>query len=163
MAPSAVRFYEAHGLITSERTAGNQRRFHESDACRIKVIRVAQRIGLSVAEIRKRLDGLPLDPSVADWQRLTKGLHGGGHPTDTATPAGPQRHHHGGQTLRTPAGRCRRAMKDKLTALILSNPDNGLDGYVDTVQFSERTVTVQCDRLTLIGSWWAMPTAARPE
>jgi MerR family transcriptional regulator, redox-sensitive transcriptional activator SoxR len=38
VAPSAVRFYEAHGLLTSERTAGNQRRFREPDVCRTKVI-----------------------------------------------------------------------------------------------------------------------------
>jgi hypothetical protein len=44
---SAVRFYEDNGLITAERTPGNQRRFSPGDACRIKVIRVAQRVGLS--------------------------------------------------------------------------------------------------------------------
>jgi MerR family redox-sensitive transcriptional activator SoxR len=74
VAPSAVRFYEAQGLIASERTEGNQRRYCEPDACRIKVIRVAQRIGLSVAEIKKLLDELPSDPSLADWQRLTQHL-----------------------------------------------------------------------------------------
>jgi len=72
--PSAVRFYEAHGLITSERTGGNQRRFHEPDACRVKIIRVAQRIGLSVAEIKKVLDELPQEPTATDWQRLSRRL-----------------------------------------------------------------------------------------
>jgi MerR family redox-sensitive transcriptional activator SoxR len=43
VAPSAVRFYEKHGLVTSERTSGNQRRFYEVEACLIKIIRVAQR------------------------------------------------------------------------------------------------------------------------
>lgn len=64
---SAVRFYDKHGLITGERTSGNQRRFHEEDACRIKVIRVAQRVGLSVNEISELLTGLPPEPSSADW------------------------------------------------------------------------------------------------
>ncbi|MHA7304847.1 MerR family transcriptional regulator [Arthrobacter sp. TMN-49] len=64
---SAVRFYDKHGLITGERTAGNQRRFSEEDACRIKVIRVAQRVGMSVLEIAELLDGLPSEPSPADW------------------------------------------------------------------------------------------------
>lgn len=74
VAPSAVRFYEAHGLLTAERTAGNQRRFQESDVCRTKVVRVAQRVGLSVAEIKEVLDDLPPDPSPDDWRRLAESL-----------------------------------------------------------------------------------------
>lgn len=64
---SAVRFYDKHGLITGERTSGNQRRFGEEDACRIKVIRVAQRVGMSVVEISELLTGLPQEPSPTDW------------------------------------------------------------------------------------------------
>ncbi|HEY9475289.1 MAG TPA: MerR family transcriptional regulator [Mycobacteriales bacterium] len=71
VAPSAVRFYEAHGLLTSERTAGNQRRFREPDVCRTKVIRVAQRVGLSIAEIKALFAELPAEPALADWERLT--------------------------------------------------------------------------------------------
>jgi MerR family transcriptional regulator, redox-sensitive transcriptional activator SoxR len=70
VAPSAVRFYEAHGLLTSERTAGNQRRFREPDVCRTKVIRVAQRVGLSIAEIKALFAELPAEPAPADWGRL---------------------------------------------------------------------------------------------
>ena len=73
-APSAIRFYETHGLLTSERTAGNQRRFRHSDICRTKIIRVAQRIGMSVAEIRAILAELPADPSDTDWQHLATHL-----------------------------------------------------------------------------------------
>lgn len=65
--PSAVRFYDKHGLVVGERTSGNQRRFSTEDACRIKVIRVAQQVGLSVTEISKLLVDLPADPSSADW------------------------------------------------------------------------------------------------
>lgn len=74
VAPSAVRFYETHGLLHGERTAGNQRRFREADVCRTKVIRVAQRVGLSIAEIRALFDELPADPAAADWERLTDRL-----------------------------------------------------------------------------------------
>lgn len=74
IAPSAVRFYETHGLLTSERTASNQRRFSELDVCRTKIIRVAQRVGLSIAEIRALLDELPAEPVLADWQRLGERL-----------------------------------------------------------------------------------------
>jgi MerR family transcriptional regulator, redox-sensitive transcriptional activator SoxR len=72
VAASAVRFYEKHGLVTSQRTAGNQRRFYEVDGCLIKVIRVAQRVGLSVAEIRQLMSDLPERPEITinDWFRL---------------------------------------------------------------------------------------------
>ena len=74
VAPSAVRFYEAHGLLVSERTTGNQRRFRELDVCRTKIIRVAQRVGLSISEIKTLLSDLPADPTLADWENLAKRL-----------------------------------------------------------------------------------------
>ncbi|WP_218921905.1 MerR family transcriptional regulator [Kibdelosporangium phytohabitans] len=70
VAASAIRFYEKHGIITGTRTSGNQRRFTEDAACRVKVARVAQRIGYKVAEIADLLDGLPNNPKTEDWQRL---------------------------------------------------------------------------------------------
>jgi MerR family transcriptional regulator, redox-sensitive transcriptional activator SoxR len=72
VAASAVRFYDNHGLIPSVRTTGNQRRFYEIDSCLVKIIRVAQRVGLSVAEIRDLLAGLPDRPDITieDWYRL---------------------------------------------------------------------------------------------
>lgn len=63
VAPSAVRFYEKHGLITGQRTAGNQRRFHRVEPCLVKIVRVAQRVGLTVAEIRDLMADLPQDRS----------------------------------------------------------------------------------------------------
>lgn len=70
VSPHTVRFYEQHGLIAAERTPGNQRRFDAHTACRIKVARVAQRIGLTVADVRAVLDPLPPSPTVQDWHRL---------------------------------------------------------------------------------------------
>ena len=67
---SAVRFYEAQGLITARRTSGNQRRFGPDAACRVKVARVAQRIGLSVSEIAHILEELPPEPTLDDWLAL---------------------------------------------------------------------------------------------
>ena len=69
-----VRFYEQHGLLAAVRTPGNQRRFEADTACRIKVARVAQRIGLTVAEIRAVLDTLPPAPTADDWQRFQDAL-----------------------------------------------------------------------------------------
>lgn len=70
VAASAVRFYERHGLISAIRTPGNQRRFGRDAACRVKVARVAQRIGLSVREIAAILQDLPPDAGVAEWERV---------------------------------------------------------------------------------------------
>jgi MerR family transcriptional regulator, redox-sensitive transcriptional activator SoxR len=73
VAPSALRFYEAQGLIWSTRNAGNQRRFERSMLRRVAFIRTAQRVGLSLDEIRAALDGLPSNrtPNKADWERLS--------------------------------------------------------------------------------------------
>jgi MerR family redox-sensitive transcriptional activator SoxR len=71
---SAVRFYEARGLIAATRTSGNQRRFDEHAACRVRVAQVAQRIGLSINEIAHLLSTLGPNPTVNDWKRLHREL-----------------------------------------------------------------------------------------
>ena len=72
VATSALRFYEAQGLIESERTAGNQRRFRRHELRRIALIRAAQSLGLTLHEISEALDSLPgrRSPTKADWERL---------------------------------------------------------------------------------------------
>jgi MerR family redox-sensitive transcriptional activator SoxR len=74
VAPSAVRFYEQHGVIVAIRTAGDQRRFDESAACRIRVAKVAQRVGLTVREISEIFATLPADPQPSDWGHVAKTL-----------------------------------------------------------------------------------------
>jgi MerR family redox-sensitive transcriptional activator SoxR len=74
VAPSAIRFYEAHGLVSSERTSGNQRRFRRSTLRRLAFIRSAKRVGLTLEEITAALATLPegRTPTRADWARLSK-------------------------------------------------------------------------------------------
>jgi MerR family redox-sensitive transcriptional activator SoxR len=74
VATSALRFYEAEGLIASERTEGGQRRFHRDVLRRVAFVRVAQRVGLSLDEVRDALATLPAGrtPTKADWSRLSK-------------------------------------------------------------------------------------------
>ena len=74
VAPSAIRFYEAHGLIHSERTSGNQRRFRRTTLRRLAFIRSAQRVGLSLDEISSALATLPENrtPNRSDWARLSR-------------------------------------------------------------------------------------------
>jgi MerR family redox-sensitive transcriptional activator SoxR len=73
IAHSALRFYEAEGLVHSERTGGNQRRYHRSELRRIAFIRVAQRVGLTLEEIRAALDTLPSSraPTEKEWASLS--------------------------------------------------------------------------------------------
>ena len=70
---STIHFYESKGLISSERTAGNQRRFDRTELRRIAVIRVAQRAGIPLDEIRDALATLPTRRTVTakDWVRLS--------------------------------------------------------------------------------------------
>lgn len=73
VAVSALHFYERQGLISSRRTEGNQRRYRRETLRRVAFIRVAQRVGLSLAEIKAALDELPegRTPGKGDWQRLS--------------------------------------------------------------------------------------------
>jgi MerR family redox-sensitive transcriptional activator SoxR len=76
IAPSAVRWYDDHGLLPSERTAGNQRRFFADVLCRVAMIRACQHVGLSIREIREALSALPprQAPGSEDWDRLAAHL-----------------------------------------------------------------------------------------
>lgn len=78
LAVSAIRFYEAKGLLTSLRTAGNQRRFLRSDIRRLSFILIAQRLGLGLTEIERALATLPQGrtPTLSDWQRISRSLRG---------------------------------------------------------------------------------------
>ena len=71
---SAVRFYESRGLVVSERTTGNQRRYPQSTLRRIAFVRTAQRVGLTLDEIGEALATLPDNrtPTKADWHRLSR-------------------------------------------------------------------------------------------
>ena len=70
---STVHFYEAQGLISSWRTDGNQRRYARDVLRRVALIRVAQLVGISLADVAAALASLPSDvaPSRADWSRLS--------------------------------------------------------------------------------------------
>lgn len=71
---TALRFYEESGLITAERTAGNQRRYPRAVLRRLAFIRTAQRVGLSLEQIRDALASLPngRPPTKNDWARLSR-------------------------------------------------------------------------------------------
>ncbi|WP_285574098.1 MerR family transcriptional regulator [Actinoallomurus iriomotensis] len=76
IARSAVRWYADQGLLPCERTSDNQRRFFADVLCRVAMIRAAQRVGLTLEEIRVALAALPPGgpPTREDWDRLAERL-----------------------------------------------------------------------------------------
>ncbi|MFD0803710.1 redox-sensitive transcriptional activator SoxR, partial [Streptomonospora algeriensis] len=74
VAVSALHFYERKGLIASRRTAGNQRRYRRDTLRRVAFIRLAQRVGIPLADIGEALDCLPeaRTPTRQDWARLSQ-------------------------------------------------------------------------------------------
>jgi MerR family redox-sensitive transcriptional activator SoxR len=75
VAASALRYYEERGLIRSERAGSGHRRYPRPVLRRIAFIVFAQRIGLSLEEIKAELAKLPGDraPNRRDWSRLSRG------------------------------------------------------------------------------------------
>jgi MerR family transcriptional regulator, redox-sensitive transcriptional activator SoxR len=73
VAASALRFYEAEGLIHAERTDAGHRRYSRDVLRRVAFIVFAQKIGLSLDEIREELARLPRNrvPERGDWARLS--------------------------------------------------------------------------------------------
>lgn len=78
MSVSAIRFYEARGLVRAVRTAGNQRRFMRSDIRRLSFALIAQQLGLTLAEIEAELSLLPQGraPNRQDWLAISERIRG---------------------------------------------------------------------------------------
>jgi len=75
VATSALRFYEEQGLIRAERTGAGHRRYPRAVIRRVAFIVFAQKVGLSLDEIRAELARLPSNrvPEREDWARLSTG------------------------------------------------------------------------------------------
>jgi MerR family transcriptional regulator, redox-sensitive transcriptional activator SoxR len=75
---SAIRFYEARGLVRASRGPGNQRRFARSDIRRLSFALIAQQLGLTLSEIEAELSMLPLGrpPTRADWSAIGARMRG---------------------------------------------------------------------------------------
>lgn len=73
VAVTALHFYEAKGLIKSNRNAGNQRRYPRDVLRRVVLIKIAQRLGIPLANIGEALQALPdgRTPNAQDWERLS--------------------------------------------------------------------------------------------
>lgn len=75
VAASALRFYEAEGLIAGSRSAGGHRQYPRHVLRRVAFIRAAQVVGLTLPQIKAALATLPQGrtPTKADWTRLSAG------------------------------------------------------------------------------------------
>jgi MerR family redox-sensitive transcriptional activator SoxR len=74
LAPSAIRFYEAEGLIWAERTPSDRRVFPRHVLRRLAFISSAQRVGLTLREAAEALASLPPDraPTKAQWGQVSR-------------------------------------------------------------------------------------------
>jgi MerR family redox-sensitive transcriptional activator SoxR len=73
---SAIRYYEAQGLVTAERNAGGQRRFMRSDIRRLSFVLITQQFGFTIEQIRAQLQTLPQErtPNKQDWTRISRDI-----------------------------------------------------------------------------------------
>ncbi|KAF1018528.1 MAG: Redox-sensitive transcriptional activator SoxR [Paracidovorax wautersii] len=73
VAVSTLHFYETKGLISSLRSEGNQRRYQANVLRAVAIIKVAQRTGISLEEIKTALGALPADSkfTAAQWQAIS--------------------------------------------------------------------------------------------
>lgn len=71
---STLHFYESKGLIYSWRNNGNQRRYNKEVLRRVSVIKAAQKMGVSLAEIGEQFAALPENkaPTQADWAKMSR-------------------------------------------------------------------------------------------
>jgi MerR family redox-sensitive transcriptional activator SoxR len=74
VAPSAIRFYEAQGLLAPRRTSGNQRRYDRAVLRRIALIQAGRAAGIPLWRIGGALDSLPpgRTPTRRDWERFSR-------------------------------------------------------------------------------------------
>ena len=79
VAASALRFYEAEGLIGASRTSGNQRRYERAMLRRVALIQAGRAAGVPLVRIRAALETLPSrrTPTRRDWERLSRGWRDG--------------------------------------------------------------------------------------
>lgn len=71
---STIHFYERKKLISSRRNDGNQRRYTRDVLRFISIIKVAQRAGIPLTDIKQALAALPngRTPNKQDWEQLTR-------------------------------------------------------------------------------------------
>lgn len=71
--PTAIRYWEGEGVLPPPRRAGGQRRYDEAVLARLAVVRLAQEVGFSVAEMRALVEGFDAEGVAAErWRALAE-------------------------------------------------------------------------------------------
>ncbi|WP_327676249.1 MerR family transcriptional regulator [Kitasatospora sp. NBC_00458] len=70
--PSALRYYESLGLLPAARREGGRRVWPAATLRRIALIRMSQRAGFKLAEIRRLLDDSPDGAATRHWRELAE-------------------------------------------------------------------------------------------
>jgi MerR family redox-sensitive transcriptional activator SoxR len=69
--PSALRYYESIGLMPAPRRVSGRRRYDERTVQMLRIVRLAQDAGFTIAEVQVLLNGFAPDtPPAARWQPL---------------------------------------------------------------------------------------------
>jgi MerR family redox-sensitive transcriptional activator SoxR len=69
---SALRYYEKIGLLPHPPRIGGQRRYDPSVLERLAIVRLAQHVGLRIAEIKWLLNDVPGRPPPERWRKLAR-------------------------------------------------------------------------------------------
>ncbi len=72
ISPSTIRFYEDKGLISPQRSKGNQRIYYKKDRARLKLILRGKRFGFSLDEIAEMI-GMA-DSNMSEKKQILKSL-----------------------------------------------------------------------------------------
>jgi MerR family transcriptional regulator, redox-sensitive transcriptional activator SoxR len=73
VAPSAIRYYEAEGLLSNPARKGGKRAFAPAVVDHVVVIRMARELGFSLDDIRTLLNGFSPDtPPPVRWRQLAE-------------------------------------------------------------------------------------------
>ncbi len=72
ISPSSIRFYEDKGLLSPERTSGNQRIYTQRERVRLKLILRGKRFGASLEEIAEMIGVADVD--INEKKQIDKSL-----------------------------------------------------------------------------------------
>ncbi len=70
MRASAIRYYEKVGVLPKPARVSGQRRYDEGVLQRLAIVRFSQRMGFSISEIRRLLEGTQSRPPPARWRSM---------------------------------------------------------------------------------------------
>jgi MerR family redox-sensitive transcriptional activator SoxR len=70
--PSAIRYYEKVGLLAAPSRASGQRRYDHSALERLAIVRFAQHVGFTIAQIKLLLDGFAGRPPPEHWREMAQ-------------------------------------------------------------------------------------------